>query len=226
MRKYYKINNNKIKTIPFWIDTERFHPNDNLRTLGRNKLNLPENSFVYLVVSRIQKTKGIDFTLRAFSQILESNPNLYLVIAGGGDSQLLDHYRIWASSLNIASNTIFTDMVLEDDLPSFYNAADAFIMPSLLTEVLPYTILEAMATGLPVIATKRPGNYDALGPSGIYVNIGDSKDLASAMEKTYKDSTFRNACSEQNYDRFLTRFTMQNLIYKWLDFLNHIAENF
>jgi glycosyltransferase involved in cell wall biosynthesis len=224
IKRYYRINENSVKTIPYWIDTERFRPSETLRTLTREKLRLPAHALVFLIVSRVQKTKGIDIGLEAFSQVYKSHPNSYLIIAGGGNPKLLQYYNNMASILKIESNTIFTDMVPENDLPALYNAADVFIMPSLLTEVLPYTILEAMASGLPVIATKRPGNYEALGESGIYVNIGDSAHLASAMKKTCQESSFRETCSKQNYDRLLNRFNIEHLLSKWLNYLNDILE--
>ena len=226
IKKYYRINENNVKTIPYWIDTERFRPNETSRTLAREKLKLPAHALVFLIVSRLQKTKGIDIGLEAFSQVYKSHSNAYLIIAGGGNPKLLQYYSNMASRLKIESNTIFTDMVPENELPSLYNAADVFIMPSLLTEVLPYTILEAMASGLPVIATKRPGNYEALGESGIYVNIGDSADLASAMKKTCQESSFRETCSKQNYDRLLSRFNIEHLLSKWLKYLNDILVRF
>jgi glycosyltransferase involved in cell wall biosynthesis len=226
IKRYYRINQNKIKTIPYWIDTDRFRPDETLRILAREKLKLSAHAFVFLIVSRIQKTKGIDIALEAFSQIFKSHPDSYLIVAGGGNPKLLQYYNNMASRLKIESNTIFTDMVPENDLPALYNAADVFIMPSLLTEVLPYTILEAMASGLPVITTKRPGNYEALDDSGIYVNIGDSAQLASAMQKIYQDNYFRETCSKQNYDRLLNEFTIEHLLSKWLNYLNDILERY
>lgn len=226
IRRYYRIKENCVKTIPYWIDTDRFRPNETLRNLAREKLRLPAHALVFLIVSRVQKTKGIDIGLEAFSQVYKSHPHSYLIIAGGGSPKLLQYYNNMASRLKIESNTIFTDMVPENDLPALYNAADVFIMPSLLIEVLPYTILEAMASGLPVIATKRPGNYEALAESGIYVNVGDSAHLASAMKKTCQESSFRETCSRQNYDRLLNRFTIEHLLDKWLNYLNTILECF
>jgi glycosyltransferase involved in cell wall biosynthesis len=226
IKTYYRISEKNVKTIPYWIDTERFRPNETLRNLTREKLRLPTHTLVFLIVSRLQKTKGIDIGLEAFSQVYKSHPDAYLIVAGGGNPELLKRYNNMASKLKIESNTIFTDMVPENDLPALYNAADVFIMPSLLTEVLPYTILEAMASGLPVIATKRPGSYEALGESGIYVNIGDSAHLASAMKRIYQEPSFRETCSKQSYDRSLSKFNIDYLLGKWLNYLNDILERF
>lgn len=223
LKKYYGVKTDKIKVIPYWIDNRRFQSDKALRASGRKLLNVPPNGFIFLILGRIQKTKGILVGLKAFAQIVADNPNLYLVVAGGGNLQLLNEYRYMAEKLKIAKNTIFTDMVPEEDLPLILNAADVFVMPSLLTEVLPYTIIEAMAVCLPIITTKRPGNYEALGSSGIYVNIGDSRDMAKAMISIYKDSSFRENCAQENYKRFNDKFIMENLIDKWVDFLSDIT---
>jgi glycosyltransferase involved in cell wall biosynthesis len=67
------------------------------------------------------------------------------------------------------------------ELQSIYNSADVFLSPSLISEVLPYVLIEAMSCGLPVIATGLGGNKEAVGNAGLLVPPGDVKSLSKAM---------------------------------------------
>ncbi|MBI4656797.1 MAG: glycosyltransferase family 4 protein [Elusimicrobia bacterium] len=223
IKKYYRVDSNKIAAIPYWIDDKRFKADPVLKASARRQLGLPDNCFVFLIVSRIQITKGIDVSLKAFSRVIKNMPDAYLVIAGGGNETLLNSYKVLARRLNIDKKTIFAGMISEEFLPCIYNLADVFIMPSVLIEVLPYTLLEAMATGLPIIATKRPGNYEALDNAGIYVDVGDYEYLANAMLQIYTNNSSRKNFAQKSFKRFQENFTIDKSINRYINFLNKIA---
>jgi glycosyltransferase involved in cell wall biosynthesis len=87
------------------------------------------------------------------------------------------------------------------------SSADIFIIPSLLNEVLPYTLLEAMSCELPVIASDIPANREALGHEGHFVPPGNVKTLSEAMLTFSKDLPKKKAEAVFNRKRILERFS-------------------
>jgi glycosyltransferase involved in cell wall biosynthesis len=97
-------------------------------------------------------------------------------------------------------------------------------MPSRLIEVLPYTILEAIATRLPVIAIKRPGNYEALRDHGAYFADNDDRDLSNIMLQFYANPDLRQDSAQKNFEHFQENFTPEKLINKYMDFIKEIKD--
>ncbi|MCB1066438.1 MAG: glycosyltransferase, partial [Verrucomicrobiae bacterium] len=114
---------------------------------------------------RLIEKKGLDLTLRVFHTFLKSHPNARLTIAG--DGPLEGELRAQAESLRIADRVRFAGFVKSSELKELYHEAHLFIHPSRLTadqnqEGVPNSMLEAMSTGLPVLATRHGGIPEAV----------------------------------------------------------------
>ncbi len=135
---------------------------------------------------RLIEKKGLPVTLRAFARFAEDYPEARLTIAGEGP--LLSTLKEFASELRLTDHVDFPGFLSQEELRSAYYDAHLFAHPSELgkdgnQEGVPNSMLEAMATGLPVLATRHGGIPEAVedGVSGILVDEKDYKALAEAM---------------------------------------------
>ena len=150
----------KIFKITNGVDTKRFRPSDKIeRDNWRNYHGVSENRRVVLFSSRLVYRKGLDILFAAWPEINESCPDTILMILGSGKGQpdsVEKEIRAFVSD-NQIKNVIFLG---ESDYPEYVlGAADVFIFPS-RKEGFPNALMEAMASNLPVIASKIGGNVD------------------------------------------------------------------
>ena len=148
---------------------------------------VPKNGeWRFAQAGRLIEKKGLPVTLRAFSAFLKQHPNATLTIAGEGP--LLPELQDLARKLNIAERVSFTGFVSQEQLREIYYGSHIFLHPSQTgrdgnQEGIPNSMLEAMATGLPVFATEHGGIPEAIenGVIGVLVPEGDDKALARAL---------------------------------------------
>jgi teichuronic acid biosynthesis glycosyltransferase TuaC len=137
------------------VDINRFKPSDQARAKVRKKLGIPDTATVVLTVRRLVYKNGIDTLIESAQVALKQNPNLVFLAVGTGPDRDAVQTRI--RQLGIANRFRLAGFVPDADLPAYYNAADLFVLPSKSGEGLPLVALEAISTGLPVIATKVGG---------------------------------------------------------------------
>ncbi|MCB1007547.1 MAG: glycosyltransferase [Acidobacteria bacterium] len=170
--------------IPYGVDVSLFRPDRERGAAARSRLGLPADAPVALGVGRMATKKGFHVLVAELEAIFAGAPELRLVLAGGGD--LLEELRRRAAPW--ADRVLFPGPVLHDTLPDLYRAADFFVLPAVHdrkgnVDGLPNVILEAMASGLPVIASGISGIPLAVvpGESGLLVDEGDGPGVASAV---------------------------------------------
>jgi colanic acid/amylovoran biosynthesis glycosyltransferase len=141
---------------------------------------------------RLIEKKGLQTTLRAFASFLERYPNSTLTIAGEGP--LIAQLRDLARELQIENRVIFAGFASQDGLREIFYESHIFLHPSETgrdgnQEGVPNSMLEAMASGLPVFATTHGGIPEAIesGVSGILVPERDHEALARALLDAVKD---------------------------------------
>lgn len=157
----------KVCCVPgVGIDLSTFEANAQqraaLRSRIREQLHVPHDAAVVLSVGELSVRKNHHIMIRALAQM--PRKDVYYVICGRGP--LLQQLRQLADELGVAERVIFTGFC--DNVKEFYPAADVFVFPS-LQEGLPVALMEAMASGLPVVCTDIRGNSDLIenGISGI-----------------------------------------------------------
>ncbi len=177
----------RVVTLANAIDTERFqHP-----TSGRDwraELHIPKNAVVSLSVGRLAKEKNLDFLLQAFAQLALSE-NQYLVVVGEGTER--NRLTELVRHLGVAPRVRFTGAVPYHEMPSVYQACDLFVISS-TTEVKPLVVLEALASGLPVLAVAACGTSDTLhhGIDG-WLSPADRAAYLEGWRKLTEDSELR-----------------------------------
>jgi glycosyltransferase involved in cell wall biosynthesis len=168
----------KISLVPNAIDLRRFSPGEASRDEARAGLGLPAASRIVAGVGRLNSQKNFALFLDIAAQLAHRFPDLHFLLAGDGpEEQML---REKASALGIVNRVTFSGYVADTRL--VYLAADVLLMPSRY-EGLPMTLLEAMAMGLPVVASKLDGIAEVIG-DGAEGFLVPSDDAALFVERT------------------------------------------
>ena len=150
----------KIKVIYNGVDTVRFRIIEGKKEEMRRKLGIPQDAVVVLTVRRLVYKNGVDTLLDCANIAIKKNRKIVFVTVGKGPD--MESVRQQATQLGIAANFRLAGFVSDADLPSYYNLADLFVLPSKSGEGLPLVANEALACGLPVIATDVGGIKEIL----------------------------------------------------------------
>jgi len=166
----------KIRYIPNGVDTERFKPNREDRLKVRKELGV--DGFVWLAVGRFAPPKDYPTMLQAFARVILEHPESILLVVG--DGPLKKTMENMVRELGIEKQVKF--LGIRCDIPQLMNAADAYVMSS-AWEGMPNVLLEASATGLPIVATDVDGNSEIVlnGITGFLVPPRNPEALAEAM---------------------------------------------
>jgi glycosyltransferase involved in cell wall biosynthesis len=203
----------KIKVVPNGVDTDRFLPRPLVRERMRAELGV-ENKFVWLAVGRFESPKNYAMMIRAFSFSLQScHREMMLLICGAGSLQP----QIEAQVRKLGLENFVRFLGVRRDIPDVMNAADAFLLSS-DTEGLPMVLLQASATGLPVVATAVGGNAEVVqhNQSGFLVPRGDAMAMAGAIERICCLNAFDRARLGRAGRQFTHRnFGIQHVVDIW-----------
>jgi glycosyltransferase involved in cell wall biosynthesis len=150
----------KVKVIHNGVDLARFRPMMGKKQEMRRKLGIPKDAIVVSTVRRVVYKNGIDTFIDAAEAVVQKNPRVHFVVAGKGPN--LHNAQEKVRELKMADNFELAGFVPDEELPAFYNVADFFVVPSKSGEGLPLVALEAMSSGLPVIATDVGGIGEVL----------------------------------------------------------------
>jgi len=146
--------------IPTGMEMERFAGGDGNRF--RERLGIAKDRPTLVHVGRIAHEKNIDFLLRMFVRVVKRKPETVLVVAGEGPA--LEHCKSYVESLQLSANVRFVGYLSrERELPDCYSAGDLFVFSS-KTETQGLVLLEAMASGTPVVSTAYMGTTDIVQP--------------------------------------------------------------
>jgi glycosyltransferase involved in cell wall biosynthesis len=149
----------KIIVIPGAANVERFHPPANKLAI-RRALNLPEGATTVLTVRRLVNRMGLLQLLDAWKQVSERFPNAILLI--GGKGPLRGELEEKIADYGLTNKVRLLGYIPDPDLAAYYQAADMFVVPSQALEGFGLITVEALATGLPVMATPIGGNKEIL----------------------------------------------------------------
>lgn len=148
----------RVVTLPNAIDTARFAAGAPPSSDWRRAHNIPEGAVVSLSVGRLGREKNLDFLLKSFAAVTTSVPHILMLVGDGAERE---HLLQLAGELGITERVRFTGSIPYSDMPAVYSACDLFAICS-TTEVKPLVVLEALASGLPVLAVAACGTSDTL----------------------------------------------------------------
>jgi glycosyltransferase involved in cell wall biosynthesis len=211
-RKRKEVDERRLSVISNGIELGRFHPDAAARDRVRAELGIAADAWVIGTVGRIAEEKNQALLLRALAPLL--GPRARLIVAG--DGPLLPALTELAAALGIAG---FVHLLgVRRDVPEILNALDVFAMSS-STEGLPLVVLEAMATGLPVVSTAVGGIPTVLdeGQTGFLVAAGDEAALRDRAAALHADRAGSRACGERGRSAAVTRFSAARMQRDYLE---------
>ncbi|NHN90901.1 glycosyltransferase [Acetobacter sicerae] len=193
-------------------DPEIFHPDLVARERIRTSLNVPSDRVVMVAVSRLVRHKGYPELLAA----MESVPDAELWIVGERLSS--DHGEVLEPYFQRAHDMLGSRLRMlgyRTDIPAILAAADIFTLPSHF-EGLPMSIIEAMLSGLPVVATNIRGSREQVvqDETGLLVPAGESASLADALNRLVRDQSLRMKMGKAGHMRALSLFNEATVLTK------------
>ena len=229
---------NLISTDYLGVDTTVFMPNTAARATLRAKLNLPSDVQIVTTASRIilgnqsiLKQKGIINTIKAFSKLSASHPDLRLVIAvaQAPASLAYEFERAYKKLLgylllhDVDEKTVVRKFGL-DEMPELYQGSDVFVLPS-ENETFGQVYVEAMACGAAVIGTKVGGVPEIITDekSGFLVQPGDSTVLSQRIEQLLLDGATRARFVKNGLEAVEEKFTAEKQFSVFVESLSKIA---
>lgn len=207
-------------------------PNPNIRRHLRQELNLPDDGIVCFTSARLAPVKGYDFQLDAIAQLRESPAwkNLYFIWAGsahkGENIQHLLEHRIY--ELGVSDRVQFLGE--RQDIPELLEASDIYILPS-RAEGMPLAIMEAMAKGLPVIASAVSGIPEELGETGKLLPDpntnpeGTAIELVSTIQAWVMNSELRQAVGQACQQRAEQLFKEELMLNRYSELIDDILQS-
>ena len=182
--RLFGVDTRKAVDLPVGIDLGRFAGAQSRRAEMRKQLGISSSSFVLIYVGRLHRAKGLLYLLEAFRKLGSGNGTFDLVLLGAGSEEA--SLREYVRSNRLEEHVHFVQGVPDDMMPYYYGAADVCVMPS-LAEGLPTVLLEALAAGLPAIATSGAGVENERvvldGVNGILVPPADASSIAAAVRR-------------------------------------------
>jgi colanic acid/amylovoran biosynthesis glycosyltransferase len=166
----------------------------------------PRNEIKYLIcVARLSSEKGHTFLIHALRQLRDKGYDLELRIAGDGPTK--ERLKSLAEEVGLADRIHFLGYLKEDEVIRELQSSDLFVLPSFV-EGLPVSAMEAMAVGVPVIATNIAGTSELIedGKTGVLVRPSDSEALANAVVRIWQDYPFRLRAAELGRKKIIDEF--------------------
>jgi glycosyltransferase involved in cell wall biosynthesis len=197
----------RIQVVPFGLDLDRFKPGKPDSAL-RERSGIKSGEFVIVFIGRLVWEKGVYDLLNAVERINKSGLRLLFVGTGPEEKNL----RAYAEALRLSNYVTLVPPVRYAEIEQVHRLADVLVLPSLPTrgvrEQFGLVLAEAMACGVPVIASRCGSMPEVVGDAGLLVNPGDAASLASALETARQSPDLRRllgkkgrALAEEKYDR-------------------------
>lgn len=212
----------QVWTIPNSVDVDKFHPvSDLVRANLRSKLGLPEDKKIVVYTGRLLTTKGLPPLLAVWKDIQPAHPNVKLLIVGGGSKDIHDcedYLHSFVKNNQLSDSVHFTGDV--NNVDEYLKAADVFVFPT-WNEAFGISLIEAMACGLPVIATPTGGPKDIVTDeeNGLFAEFGNFEQLKQAIETLVASAPKANALGAAALETVQERYTRTAVAQQYVNLL-------
>lgn len=205
----------KIDVVPNGIDLSRYL--QKVEPIDRASLGFTKEDVVLIYVGRLGPEKNLPFLLRSFAGTAQAYENVRLLLVGDGPER--DNLEDRVNLMGLRSKVYFTGMVQHAEIPRYLATSDAFVTAS-VTEVHPFTVIEAMASGLPVLGINSPGVGDSVidGQTGYIVADEDLAAFTAKMVRLVTEHDERRRRGEQarvSVDQFSLDHTVQLMLERY-----------
>ena len=193
-----KLCDRDILVVPNGIDLEKFK---NLsRKDIREILKIKDNENIITFVGTLRPVKGVKYLIKAMELIVKKNENAKLMLVGDGEER--EELESLVEEFGLKERVKFVGRVQNEEIPQYMAASDVLVLPS-LSEGFPVTILEAMASGLSIVATKVGGLPEIVkdGENGFLVEPNNYGQIAEKVILLLEDEELRYKISKNNKER-------------------------
>jgi glycosyltransferase involved in cell wall biosynthesis len=200
-----------LRTAYNFVNTDRFRPDPTIRRANREELGVAEE-FVAITVAYLIKDKGVDLAVKALTYLPE---DVVLWIVGDGPER--ESLGTLSQQLGVEKRVRFLGP--RQNVERLLQAADCGLVPSVWADNAPMANIEALAAGLPVVASRIGGipEFTDHGRSGYLFTAGDAKELASWVGVLRDDPQLRQRMGEVARSTMLDRYSAQSLLSQHLD---------
>ncbi|KTG09028.1 glycosyl transferase family 1 [Haloprofundus marisrubri] len=206
--------NSRIEVVSNGIDTERFCPS------GPKSSLIEDEVPVVLFVGRLVEGKQPRKVIESLALLREKCPDAELYICGSGPLQ--GELKELTERLELADAVHFLGYISYDEMPQVYRSGDVLLLPS-RAEGLPRTVLEAMASGLPVVVSELEQMTDVVGDAGYFVDAEDSRSIAQALVSCL-DHQDSNVIGTRARSRIVEQYHWPRTVEKTTDVLTSLVE--
>jgi glycosyltransferase involved in cell wall biosynthesis len=203
------------RLVPYGVDVKQFHPQDAAGEV-RRRHGLGDRDPLVLTVQRLWARKGVTTFLDAAALVAREIPSArFLIVGEGPERAALERH---AAALGVAERVTFVGRKPNHELPAYYAAADVFAFHT-LHEGLGIVLLEALASGCPVVTTAAGGTVDIVrdGDTGLLVPPADPPAFAAAVIRVLRDPALRSALRERARRTAETEFDWEVVAGRYLD---------
>ncbi len=206
------VSSDKIQMISYGIELDRFEGVTVDRETQREELGIPIDAFLLTTICRLYRPRDFDTLLGAFKRVSQEVPHARLLIVG--DGPLRPKVERLIEELGLDARVILAGV--RRDVPEILAATDVFTLTSGGWEGLPLTILEAMASAVPVVATDVGGTGEAVvdGETGFLVPLRNPEMLAQAITAMAQDLSLAQRMGQKGLRRARELFTLRRMVSK------------
>lgn len=184
----YDLDPARIRILPNWVNVARFRNTEYKydRNYVRQKFGVPRDAKVVLFVHRLSRRKGAHLLADILAGVIRQRQDVMLLVVGEGPER--ESLELKVKSLKLEPYVRIVGEVPNRDLPAYYRAANAFLMPS-EEEGFPHVLLEAMASGLPYVASDVGGVREITPPElqPFILPSGNIADMTAALNKLFTE---------------------------------------
>lgn len=207
---------NKLYIIPNGLDTQQLIVTDSEKFRYKaemvQKYKFPKEKFIFGYASRMTAEKGHETLIRAFAKLLEyketRSKSVHLLLAGGGEME--DDLKKLTKELGVEDFVTITKRYPKEDTVKLYSSFDAFVFPT-LAEGFGIVLLEAMASGLPIICSNLEVLEEVAGSTVFsYFETGDPQNLAEKMHELYMKRNRLDVLKDLARQRVLDFYTLKH----------------
>jgi glycosyltransferase involved in cell wall biosynthesis len=205
-RRSYLLNPERVHVVPNGVDTSNYRPRD--RESARRALGLDATS-ILLCVARFQRQKGIQHAIAAVAEI----PHAHLILVGHGEERAV--LEGLASAPEVVGRVHFVGPKTPTEVAAYMAAADVFLFPTELPEPASVVLLEAMASGLPVVASDIGAITEVIdrpNENGVLVPPGDVNALRVETLRLLADDGLRSEIGQAARARIESEYTLERMV--------------
>jgi glycogen(starch) synthase len=200
----------RVHVVPHGIDTSVFHPRPPAE--ARAALGLP-GGFLFACMGRLARDKGTHHAVRAFALARERLANTRLLIVGDGEERA--GLERLARELGVSDEVVFVGAQEPRNMPAYFAAADVFLFPTERDEATGLVLLQAMASGLPIIASNTAAIPEVVGLAeecAVLVPPGNPGELAAAADRLYRDEGLRRRLAKKALARVRETCSVERMV--------------